>query len=494
MRKFWKMRHSYKTSVNAAELSIFDKGAKMILPIIMAGGSGTRLWPLSRSEHPKQFLTLNGQQTMFQQTITRLDGLEHAPCIFICNEKHRFLAAEQIRNLNISHGGILLEPVGRDTAAAIALAAFHALKNNADAMLLVMSADHVITDPLAFHKAVKIAEKLAKQNKLVTFGIVPTSPETGYGYIKRGAGKHAFIVESFVEKPNLQTAKNYVDSGQYYWNSGIFMYKASHFLNVLKQHRPAIYNACKKAINVETYDLDFIRIDEDAFLTCPSESVDYAVLEPACALNNNTVMVVPLDAGWSDIGSFTTLWEVSKQDAQGNSFNGDIKSVNTKNTLVRSDNRLVATVGVENLIIIDTKDCLLVAHKDHAQDVKAIVNQLKAEDRPEIKLNREIYRPWGKYSSIDNGAHFQIKRITINPGAKLSLQMHNHRSEHWIVVTGTAKVTNGEKVVLLTKNQSAYIPTGTVHALENPGKTPLELIEVQTGTSFGEDDIIRYKN
>ena len=467
----------------------------MITPIIIAGGSGTRLWPLSRSGYPKQFLALVGELTMFQQTIERLNGLSHDSCVFICNEEHRFLAAEQVRNLGIQHGGILLEPAGRDTAPAIALAAFHALKNNAEAILLVLAADHVIENKSAFHEAVTIAHNHAKNDKLVTFGIVPTSPEIGYGYIKRGCETiEAFEVGRFVEKPDLDTAKNYVDSGEYYWNSGMFMYKASRYLAVLKQYRPEIYAACQKAMNVETPDLDFIRIEEEAFLACPTESVDYAVMEPACANGNGDVVVVPLDAGWSDVGSFAALWEVSPQDADGNSFKGDVKSVNTKNTLVRSGQRLIATVGIEDLIIIDTKDSLLIAHKDHTQDVKKIVNELKAERRTEVRINREVYRPWGKYDSIDSGPRFQAKRITVNPGAKLSIQMHHHRSEHWIIVTGTAKVTNGDKTILLTENQSTYIPLGTIHALENPGKVPLELIEVQTGTYFGEDDIVRFED
>ncbi|PCI85202.1 MAG: mannose-1-phosphate guanylyltransferase/mannose-6-phosphate isomerase [Hyphomicrobiales bacterium] len=467
----------------------------MITPLIMAGGNGTRLWPLSRSGYPKQFLALKGELTMLQQTITRLDGIAHEPCIFICNEQHRFLTAEQLRQINVKHGGILLEPSGRNTAPAITLAAFHILKENPDAILLVLAADHVIEDKTAFHSAIAIAEQHAKNNKLVTFGIVPTSAKTGYGYVKRGAaaGK-AFIVDGFVEKPDSETAQNYVNSGEYYWNSGMFMYKASRYLEILKLYRPAIYTACEKAINIEIPDLDFIRIEEGAFLACPAESVDYAVMEPACASGNGDAVVVPLDAGWSDLGSFTALWEVSSQDKDGNNFQGDVKTVNTKNTLVRSDGRLIATVGVKDLIIIDTKDSLLIVHKDHTQDVKSIVNQLKSDDRTEVKLNREVYRPWGKYDSIDNGSRFQVKRITVNPGAKLSIQMHYHRAEHWIVVTGTAKVSNGKKTLLLTENQSTYIPIGTIHALENPGKVPLELIEVQTGTYFGEDDIVRFKD
>lgn len=461
----------------------------MFLPIIMAGGSGTRLWPLSRSGYPKQFLALTDDKTMFQKTVTRLNGLEHQPCMFICSEQHRFLAAEQIRQLGVEHNGILLEPQGRNTAPAIALAAFQ----QPDATLLVLAADHVIENEKAFHNSILQAEKHAEDGKLVTFGIVPNQAETGYGYIKRGnAANDAFKVEAFVEKPNRETAEKYLASGEYYWNSGMFMFKASAYLDALKTYRPDIYEVCEKATNVQNQDMDFIRVDEDVFLTCPDESVDYAVMEPVCAQDKDNVVVVPLDANWSDIGSFSALLDVSKQDDNGNSLEGDVKAINTKNTLVRTDNRLIATIGVEDLIIIDTKDSLLVAKKSCAQDVKLIVNKLKQENRSELALNREVYRPWGKYDSIDNGPRFQAKRITVNPGAKLSIQMHHHRSEHWIVVTGTAKVTNGEETILLTENQSTYIPVGTVHALENPGKVPLEIIEVQTGTYFGEDDIVRF--
>ena len=461
-----------------------------ITPIIMAGGSGTRLWPLSRGNYPKQFLTLNGQQTMLQNTIARLKGLEHTPVMLICNEEHRFIAAEQIRQLGVNHNGIFLEPVGRNTAPAIALAAFKATEQGQDSLLLVLAADHVIYDVNAFQQSVLKATELAVQDKLVTFGIVGNKPETGYGYIKRGLQfQSGFVVDSFVEKPDFATAQQYIQSGDYYWNSGMFLFKASRYLTELKAFRPDIYAACEASMQVQNNDLDFIRVDRVAFEACPDESIDYAVME-----QTQDAVVVPMDAGWSDVGGFAALWEVSEKDNNGNVFKGDVKAVDTKNTLVFGEDKLVATVGVENLIIVNTKDAVLVAHKDHSQQVKVIVNQLKSEQRSEVTFHREVYRPWGQYDSIDNGERFQVKRITVNPGAKLSVQMHHHRAEHWIVVSGTAKVTNGDKDILLTENQSTYIPVGVIHALENPGKVPLELIEVQSGSYLGEDDIVRFED
>jgi mannose-1-phosphate guanylyltransferase/mannose-6-phosphate isomerase len=462
----------------------------MILPIIMAGGSGTRLWPLSRGNYPKQFLSLSGAETMLQNTISRLQNLETAPVMLICNEEHRFIAAEQLRQIKALHSGIFLEPVGRNTAPAIALAAFKAVDQGDDPLLLVLAADHVINDVVAFHQSVKHAAELAAQGKLVTFGIVGNQPETGYGYIKRGKQyQTGFVVESFVEKPDIETAKDYIASGDYYWNSGMFLFKASRYLAELNAFRPDIYAACEQAMQVQNNDLDFIRVDKAAFEACPDESIDYAVME-----HTKDAVVVPMDAGWSDVGGFAALWDVSKKDENGNAFTGDVKAVNTKNTLVFGEDKLVATVGVEDLVIVNTKDAILVAHKDHSQQVKDIVNQLKAENRTEVTFHREVYRPWGKYDSIDNGERFQVKRITVKPGAKLSVQMHHHRAEHWIVVTGTAKVTNGDKSILLTENQSTYIPVGVIHALENPGKVDLELIEVQSGSYLGEDDIVRFED
>ncbi|BAC93116.1 mannose-1-phosphate guanylyltransferase [Vibrio vulnificus YJ016] len=462
----------------------------MILPIIMAGGSGTRLWPLSRDNYPKQFLKLHGENTMLQETILRLNGLEHSPAMLICNEEHRFIAAEQVRQIGVAHSGIFLEPVGRNTAPAIALAAFKAVENNQDALLLVLAADHVIENQAAFQESVNNAKLLAEQGKLVTFGIVGNTPETAYGYIKRGKEvEHGFVVDSFVEKPDLQTAQEYIASGNYFWNSGMFLFKASRYLEELKAYRPDIYEACEKAVQVQNNDIDFVRVDKDAFEACPDESVDYAVME-----HTQDAVVVPMNANWNDVGGFAALWEVSDQDENGNAFVGDVKSVDTKNTLVFAKDKLVTTVGVEDLVIVNTKDAVLVAHKDESQKVKEIVSQLKADERSEVTFHREVYRPWGKYDSVDNGERFQVKRITVKPGAKLSVQMHHHRAEHWIVVSGTAKVQIDDTEQFVTENESVYIPITAVHALENPGKVDLELIEVQSGSYLGEDDIVRFED
>ncbi len=462
----------------------------LILPVVMAGGSGTRLWPLSRSTNPKQFLKLNSTQTMLQVTLSRLSGLKHLPPMVICNEEHRFIAAEQLRQLSTMHGGIFLEPVGRNTSPAIALAAFKAIENGQDPILLVLAADHIIQDSAAFQASVNKAAKLANQNKLVTFGIVANNPETGYGYIKRGdAIEHGYIVDSFIEKPNLETAVQYLKSDDYYWNSGMFLFKASRYLDELKIFRPDIYAACEKAMQQQSCDMDFIRVDKVAFEACPDESIDYAVME-----KTKDAVVVPMDAGWNDVGGFAALWDVSTKDVNGNYFKGDVKAVDTKNTLVIAEDKLVATVGVEDLVIVSTKDAVLVAHKGESQNVKSIVNELKAEERPEVTFNREVYRPWGKYDSVDNGERFQVKRITVKPGAKLSVQMHHHRAEHWIVVSGTAKVQIDNTEQYVTENESVYIPITSVHSLENPGKVDLELIEVQSGSYLGEDDIVRFED
>lgn len=461
----------------------------MFIPVIMAGGSGTRLWPLSRGNFPKQFLSLTGEYTMLQQTVLRLKELEHAAPLFICNEEHRFIAAEQVRQLGLKQADILLEPVGRNTAPAIALAAMRACQqNNADTVLLVLAADHVITDTAAFQQATKRALPLAQAGKLVTFGIVPTSAETGYGYIKRGeqAGL-AFTVQRFVEKPNQTTAEQYLQSGEYYWNSGMFMFRADVYLQQLQQFRPDIYAACETAMAVQTPDLEFVRVDKAAFAACPADSIDYAVME-----RTEHAVVLPLDAGWNDVGGFAALWQVSAKDANNNVLNGDVLALDSHGTYIHSEDKLVAAIGVEDLIVISTKDAVLVAHKDKAQEVKQIVNQLAADGRSEAVFHREVYRPWGKYDSIDNGERFQVKRITVKPGAKLSVQMHHHRAEHWIVVSGTARVTLDDKEQFVTENQSVYIPITAVHALENPGKVPLELIEVQSGSYLGEDDIVRF--
>lgn len=470
----------------------------MISPVILAGGTGSRLWPLSRELYPKQFLTVTGDESMLQQTVARLSGLEHAAPVLICNEEHRFIAAEQMRLGGYDHGGIILEPVGRNTAPAIALAALQAVNNAIDGeepVLLVLAADHLIENAQAFKTAVEKALPFAENGQLVTFGIVPTAPETGYGYIQSGnQNGDAFSVSEFVEKPDLATAEEYLASGNYYWNSGMFLFKARRYLEELAKFAPDILDVCKRAIAAPSQDLDFVRVDKAIFATCSNESIDYAVMEPLCAQGSNFAMVVPMDAGWSDVGSFSSLWEVSAKDDNQNAIKGDVITVDSTNNYIYAENKLVSTVGIDNLVIIETKDAILVASKDKVQDVKMIVNQLKEAGRTEHKLHREVYRPWGKYDSIDSGRRDHVKRITVKPGEKLSIQKHHHRSEHWIVVSGTASVLNGDKTILVTENESTYIPLGTIHALENPGKIPLEMIEVQTGSYLGEDDIVRFED
>jgi mannose-1-phosphate guanylyltransferase len=455
--------------------------------IIMAGGSGTRLWPLSRTGHPKQFLSLHGEMTMLQQTVDRLSGLPIESCVTICNEEHRFFVAEQLRAID-KLGPIILEPVGRNTAPAIALAAL--TETDDDPLLLVLAADHVITDVESFTESVKKAIPLAEQGKLVTFGVVPSEPHTGYGYIKAGAELgDGFLVDGFTEKPDQTTAKTYLKQGRYYWNSGMFLLKASRYLEELKAYRSEIYSACSKAVADVSPDLDFIRVDGEAFVACPDESIDYAVME-----NTADAVVVPMDAGWNDIGSWSSLWDVGDKDENGNAVFGDVILHDAKNSYLRADDKLVAAVGVENLVVVSTKDALLVAHKDRVQDAKLVARKLREEGRSEWELHREVHRPWGKYDSIDNGDRYQVKNITVKPGAKLSVQMHHHRAEHWVVVSGSAKVTNGDETFLLSENQSTYIPVGVVHALENPGRVPLEIIEIQSGSYLGEDDIIRFED
>ena len=464
----------------------------MLFPIIMAGGSGSRLWPLSRQLNPKQFLPLaDADFSMLQATIQRLAGLGAELPRLICNEQHRFLAAEQLRLLGLEKAGILLEPVGRNTAPAIALAALQACSEAQDPILLVLAADHLIKDVEAFQTCIQTALPLAQDGKLVTFGIVPTHAETGYGYIEQGidVGIGGFKVSRFVEKPDLVTAQEYLANGSYFWNSGMFMFRASRYLEELETYRPDILAACRAALAGGSQDMHFTRVDEAAFAACPDDSVDYAVMEKTA-----DAVMVPLDAGWSDIGSWTALWDVSDKDQQGNVFKGDVLNQQSRNTYVHADSRLVATVGLDDLVIVETKDAVLVAHKDHVQDVKKIVEQLKNGSRTEHINHREVYRPWGVYDSVDNGHRYQVKRITVKPGAKLSVQMHHHRAEHWIVVSGTAKVTNGEKTYLVCENESTYIPIGQIHALENPGVIPLELIEVQSGSYLGEDDIVRFED
>ena len=461
-----------------------------LFSIIMCGGSGTRLWPLSRSQFPKQFLSLVNETSMLQDTLSRVPDSNQGS-IFICNENHRFLVAEQVKNSKCIQPTILLEPEGRNTAPAVALAALNIIANHGDALMLVLAADHVIQDVNKFHQAIELATVAAEIGKLVTFGIVPSHAEIGYGYIKQGdaKGSGSYKVEQFVEKPDADTAQGYLDSGDYLWNSGMFLFKASRYLEELKKYRPDILIACEKSMLSAKHDLDFLRPDGEAFLQCGSESIDYAVME-----KTEDAVVVPLDAGWSDVGSYSALWEVCEQDQYNNVLKGDVIALDTKNSYIHSQNKLIATIGVDNLVVIDTPDAVLVAAKDKVQEVKKVVEQLRSQQRPEASLHREVYRPWGKYDSVDSGERFQVKRITVNPGGKLSVQMHHHRAEHWIIVSGTAKVTIDDKTVLLSENQSAYIPIGAVHSLENPGKLPLEMIEVQSGSYLGEDDIVRFED
>lgn len=460
----------------------------MLLPVIMAGGSGSRLWPLSRSLYPKQFISLTSKKTMLQETIARLENLEHQPPLFICNEEHRFIVAEQLRQENVKHNGIILEPVGRNTAPAIALAAIHALQNGDDPLLLVLAADHVIQDNVAFTNAIKTAMEAAQNGALITFGIEPTTPETGYGYIKKGnsINNKLYHVASFVEKPDLITAEAYLASGEYLWNSGMFLFKASRYLEELKKHCPNILQTCELAMQDACNDLDFIRIKKDTFHTCPDNSIDYAVMEKA-----EDVLVIPMNAGWSDVGSFSSLWEVSSKDINSNAIIGDVLTENTTNSYIYAQNKLVTTVGIDNLVIVETKDAVLVANKDNVQDVKNIVNQLKASKRTECEQHREVYRPWGSHDDIAQGQRYHVKHLKVKPGEKTALQMHYHRAEHWVVVQGTAKVTNDDNVFILTENESTYIPIGSTHRIENPGKIDLHLIEVRSGNYLEEDDIIR---
>jgi mannose-1-phosphate guanylyltransferase/mannose-6-phosphate isomerase len=468
----------------------------MLTPVILSGGAGTRLWPLSRELYPKQLLALTGERTMLQQTALRLSGLAVSAPVVVCNEAHRFLVAEQLRQLKIESRATVLEPAGRNTAPAIALAALAALKMSAgdssgqDPALLVLPADHVIRDVPAFQQAVRVALAAVEQGKLATFGIVPNTPETGYGYIQRGAasgisGVHQ--IARFVEKPPLERAQEFLKSGDYFWNSGMFMFRASRYLQELERFAPEIAKVCRSAFDSARSDLDFIRVDAKIFAQCPSDSIDYAVME-----KTSDAVVVPLDAGWSDVGSWAALHEASDSDAHGNVSRGDVISEDSTGCYFYSESRLVAAVGLADHVVVETKDAVLVAPKSRVQDVKKLVARLKEAGRYEHSLHREVFRPWGSYDSIENGDRFQVKRLKVKPGATLSLQMHHHRAEHWIVVSGTARITRGEEVFLLEENQSTYIPLGVKHRIENPGMIPLHIIEVQSGSYLGEDDIVRF--
>jgi len=484
-----------------------------VQPVIMAGGSGTRLWPLSRAQHPKQFLVLSGNRSLFQQAAQRLSALAApditvaAPCV-VGNEEHRFLVLDQLRELKLPPATALLEPMGRNTAPAMTLAALHALETGTDPVLVVSPADQTVTDDAAFTLALQRAVRAAAGGAIVVLGITPDRPETGFGYIRAEAGPAdladsadgAPVVERFVEKPDLATAQRYLAEGHYYWNSGMFVVRASLWLAAIERFRPDIAAASRLAWAAKTVDASFVRPGNAEFAAIPSESVDYAVMEPVTAESGEPgergfdLRMVPLDAGWSDLGAWDAVWQVSPKDAAGNASVGDVLVNDSRDTLVHATSRLVGVVGLANVVVVETPDAVLVIDRARSQDVKGIVGQLTASGRSEQTLHRQVHRPWGWYDSIDSGSRFQVKRIMVKPGATLSLQKHHHRAEHWIVVSGTAEVTNGDQVILLTENQSTYIPLGTVHRLANPGKVPLEIIEVQSGSYLGEDDIVRFED
>ena len=463
----------------------------MLIPVLLSGGVGSRLWPVSRETHPKQFLPLAGELSMLQETLRRTTGLEEAPPLVVCNEEHRFMVAEQLRQVNIKASALILEPQGRNTAPAVALAALRAIATDPEAVLLVLPADHLIQNVDAFVAAVSKAVPLASQGRLMTFGVVPSSPETGYGYIKCGAALDAdlYDLERFVEKPDAATAQAYLDSGNYLWNSGMFLLRAATYLDQLGEHAPAILASCRRAMEGARADMDFVRPAPDAFAECPSDSIDYAVMEKTSAGG-----VVSLDCGWSDVGAWSALWDVAERDVDGNVCKGDVIVDNCSDSYFRSDSRLLAATGVANLVVVETADAVLVADRTKVQDVKRIVNRLKEQLRPEVSQHRRVYRPWGSYESLVMSERFQVKRIVVNPGQTLSLQMHHHRAEHWIVVHGTAEVTCEDRVFMLGEDESTYIPLGHKHRLANPGRIPLELIEVQSGAYLGEDDIVRYED
>ena len=475
-----------------------------IIPLILAGGGGTRLWPMSRGHYPKQFLAVTPGATLLQGTLQRVGAKDstvaglQAPAV-VCNEEHRFLVGEQARQIGLPFERILLEPVGRNTAPALTCAALTYTRDGADPQLLMMPADHLVQDAAAFQRAVMTGAQYAEAGKLVTFGVVPTCPETGYGYIQLGdaLGRDAPAVNAiaaFKEKPTLGVAEQYVQSGQYRWNAGIFLMKASTWLAAIERFHPEILKACRLAVEQGSRDGEFYRLNKDAFAACPSDSIDYAVMERIAAADPASCAVVSLEAGWSDVGSWSSLWEVSEKSASNNVTRGDVCAIDSQNNLIFAESRLVAAVGCEDMVIVETPDAVMVAPKDRAQDVKAIVDWLAEQGREERLMHRRVYRPWGTYEGVDAGERFQVKRIAVKPGASLSLQMHHHRAEHWIVVKGTAKVTRGEETFLMSENQSCYIPLGSTHRLENPGTIPLEIIEVQSGAYLGEDDIVRFED
>ncbi len=463
----------------------------MLTPVLLSGGVGSRLWPVSRETHPKQFLPLASELSMLQETLRRTSGLEEGPPLVVCNEEHRFMVAEQLRQVNIKAGALILEPQGRNTAPAVALAAIQALRADPEALLLVLPADHLMQDVGAFARAVGQAVPLAAQGRMMTFGVVPSSPETGYGYIKCGAALDAelYDLERFVEKPDAATAQAYLDSGNYLWNSGMFLLRAATYLEQLGKHAPAILGHCREAMAGAIADMDFVRPAAGAFLACPSDSIDYAVME-----KTDVGGVVSLDCGWSDVGAWSALWDVAERDSSGNVCKGDVMLESCSGSYFRSDSRLLAAIGVTDLVVVETADAVLVADRARVQDVKLIVNRLKQQRRPEVSQHRRVYRPWGSYESLVSAQRFQVKRIVVNPGQTLSLQMHHHRAEHWVVVHGTAEVTCEDRVFMLGEDESTYIPLGHKHRLANPGRIPLELIEVQSGAYLGEDDIVRYED
>ena len=472
----------------------------VVHPVIMAGGSGTRLWPLSRAQYPKQFLVLHGKHSLFQLAATRLlglatDDIEVALPQVVGNEDHRFLVLDQLRELSLEKSSVLLEPTGRNTAPAMTIAALHATEAAADPVLIVTPADQTVTDEAAFKKALQDAVRTAAKGAIVILGVTPDRPETGFGYIRSGKGDGAAVpVAQFVEKPNLETAQRYLAEGGYYWNSGIFVVRASVWLKALDTFRPDIAEATRASWAAKSTDASFIRPGKAEFQVIPSESIDYAVMEKCPGSKDFDIRMVPLNAGWSDLGAWDAVWQVSEKDDAGNACVGDTFVRDSRGTLVHATSRLVGVVGLDNIVVVETPDAVLVTDRSRSQEVKHIVGHLSGSGRTEQNLHRQVHRPWGWYDSIDAGSRFQVKRIMVKPGASLSLQMHHHRAEHWIVVSGTAEVTVGDKVVLLSENQSTYIPLGTVHRLRNPGKMPLELIEVQSGSYLGEDDIVRYED